>query len=68
MDLPAAEAMMVRENSISTAYSAGPKFRANLAMGWATMMRTTELNIQPKAEEYRAVLMALPAMPCLARA
>ena len=68
MERPAAEAMMVREKSMSTVYSEAPNSRAYLAMGWAMITRMMLLKKQPKAELYRAILMALPALPCLPNA
>ena len=65
---PAAEAIIVREKSISTAYSEGPKFSAIVEIGPATMIRITLLNRQPNTELYSASLMALPACPFLANA
>ena len=50
IDLPAADAIRVSENTISTAYSAGPNFKANAAIGSAMRIRITELNRQPKQD------------------
>ena len=57
---------MDKENIISTVYSAGPNFRAYLAMGCAMIISMMLEKRQPKAELKSAVFMALPACPFLA--
>ena len=65
-DWEASAAIRVNEKTTMAVNSGGPNLRAMLANGAASRINMMSENVSPKIEEYSAIFMAFPGLPCWA--